>query len=448
MRIPLRPVLSALAAFLLAACAPLAPQEARPPIVFVHGNGDSASIWHATLWRFESNGWPRERLFALDAPYPLARTDDAKPQDGRTGTAEHLRQVAAEVARARKLTGAGKVVLIGSSRGGNAIRNYLRNGGGAASVSHAIIGGGTSHGVWASDYLPGNEFNGKAPFMVALNAPQGPDGLEVTPGVRWMTLRSDNYDKYAQPDGRWIGQAGKPTNVGYDAPALKGAENVVLPGRDHRETAFHPEAFTPMWRFLTGQPPARLDIAPEAAPVLNGKVNGFLGNDPTNLPLAGATVEVHEVSPLTGERLFKVHEKTVGADGLWGPYAARADAYYEFEVRAPGFAITHIYRSPFPRSSGVVHLRPARLSAKEREAGSVVSLSRPRGYFGLGRDRMSLDGKPLPGVTDGVAGLATAKLVLNEPAVRSVVAEFNGERIVVRSWPAKENRVVFAELHY
>jgi pimeloyl-ACP methyl ester carboxylesterase len=448
MRIPPRPVLAALAALLLAACAPLAPQDTRPPIVFVHGNGDSASIWHTTLWRFESNGWPRERLFALDAPYPLARTDDATPQDGRTGTAEHMQQVAAEVERARKLTGAAKVVLIGSSRGGNAIRNYLRNGGGGASVSHAIIGGGTSHGVWASDYLPGSEFNGKAPFMVALNAPQGPDGLEVTPGVLCLTLRSDHYDKYAQPDGRWIGQAGKPTNVSYDAPALKGAQNVVLPGRDHREVAFHPEAFTPMWRFLTGQPPARLDIAPEPAPVLNGKVNGFLGNDPTNLPLPGAVVEIHEVSPLTGERLARAHVKTVGADGLWGPFAARPDAYYEFEVRAPGFAITHIYRSPFPRSSGVVHLRPARLSAKEREAGSVVSLSRPRGYFGLGRDRMSLDGKPLPGVTEGVAGLATAKLVLNEPAVRSVVAEFNGERIVVRSWPAKENRVVFAELHY
>jgi pimeloyl-ACP methyl ester carboxylesterase len=449
MRIPLRRIIAALAALLLAACAPLASQEARPPIVFVHGNGDSASIWHTTLWRFETNGWPRERLFALDAPYPLARTDDAKPQEGRTGTAEHLQQLAAEVERARRLTGAQKVVLVGSSRGGNAVRNYLRNGGGAGTVSHAIIGGGTSHGVWASDYLPGSEFNGKAPFLVALNAPQGPDGLEVTPGVRFMTLRSDNYDKYAQPDGRWIGQPGKPTNVSYDAPALKGAENVVLPGRDHREVSFHPEAFAHAWRFITGQPPARLDIVPERDPVLNGKVNGFRGSDPTNLPLAAATVDVYEVSPQTGERLGRpVHSRTVGADGLWGPFGARPDAYYEFEVRAPGFAITHIYRSPFPRSSDLVHLRPARLGPADRGVGSVVNLTRPRGYFGLGRDSMSLDGKPLPGVTAGVAGISNAKLVLNEPTVRSVVAEFNGERIVVRSWPAKEDRIVFAELHY
>ncbi len=449
MRIPLRRTIAALAVVMPAACAPLATQEARPPIVFVHGNGDSASIWHTTLWRFESNGWPRERLFALDAPYPLARTDDSKPQEGRTSTAEHMQQLAAEVERVRKLTGADKVVLVGSSRGGNAIRNYIRNGGGVATVSHAIIGGGTNHGVWAGDYLPGSEFNGAAPFLKALNAPQGPDGLEVTPGVRFMTLRSDNYDKFAQPDGRWIGQPGMATNVAFDGPELKGAQNVVLPGRDHRETSFHPQAFAQTWRFITGQAPARTDIAPENTVLLNGKVNGFRGNDPTNLPLAGASLEIYEVSPQTGERLGKAaHAKTVAADGLWGPFNAKPDATYEFELSAPGFAITHIYRSSFPRSSAIVHLRPVQLAANEREAGSVVSLSRPRGYFGLGRDSMSLDGKPLPGVTAGVAGISTAKLVLNEAAVRSVVAEFNSERIVVRSWPAKENRIVFAELHY
>ena len=300
-----------------------------------------------------------------------------------------------------------------------------------------------------SSDLPGSEFNGAAPFLKALNAPQGPGGLEVTPGVRFMTLRSDNYDKFAQPDGRWIGRPEMATNVGFDGPELKGAENVVLPGRDHREVSYHPQAFAQTWRFVTGQAPARTDIAPESAVALNGKVNGFLGNDSTNLPLAGAVVEIYEVSPQTGERLGKpVHSRTVGSDGLWGPFAAKPDAYYEFEIRAAGFAITHIYRSPFPRSSTIVHLRPAQLAAKEREAGSVVSLSRPRGYFGLGRDSMSLDGKPLPGVTAGVAGISTAKVVLNEAAARSVVAEFNNERIVVRSWPAKENRIVLAELHY
>ncbi|HTM59890.1 MAG TPA: twin-arginine translocation pathway signal, partial [Burkholderiales bacterium] len=78
---------SLLLAFLLAACAGSGTRDSYPPIVFVHGNGDTAALWMPTVWRFETNGWPRDRLFALDAPNPLARTDDAKPQEGRTGTA-------------------------------------------------------------------------------------------------------------------------------------------------------------------------------------------------------------------------------------------------------------------------------------------------------------------------------------------------------------------------
>lgn len=440
---------SILLALLLAACATPSPIEGHPPIVFVHGNGDTAALWHTTVWRFETNGWPRERLFALDAPNPLARSDDSKPQEGRTGTAEHLQILAAEVERVRKLTGAEKVVLVGSSRGGNVIRNYIRNGGGAATVSHAIIGGGTSHGVWAGSFAPGSEFNGAGPFMKALNSPQGPEGLEVTPGVNFLTIRSDSNDKYAQPDGRWIGQPKMKTNIGYDAPALKGAENVVLPGKDHREVSFHRDAFAHIWRFITGEPPERTDIAPEAPIVLDGKITGFRGNDPTNLPLAGAALEVYETACATGERSGKAAlTKTVGSDGRWGPFVARPGACHEFVIQAPGHAITHIYRSPFPRSSSLIHMRPARIADADKDAASIVTLNRPRGYFGLGRDTMSLDGKALPGVSAGVAGVSAAKLKIMEPGLRSVAAEFNGERIVVRTWPARENHTVFAELHY
>ena len=70
------------AAVLVTACATGPAADTAPPIVFVHGNGDTAALWTTTLWRFESNGWPRERLHAIDMPYPLARDDDAKPQDG------------------------------------------------------------------------------------------------------------------------------------------------------------------------------------------------------------------------------------------------------------------------------------------------------------------------------------------------------------------------------
>lgn len=445
----MKSLLSIAFAFILSGCVGLNPENSHPPIVFVHGNGDTAALWHATVWRFESNGWPRDRLFALDAPNPLARTDDAKPQEGRTGTAEHMQILAAEVERVRKLTGAAKVILVGNSRGNNAIRSYIRNGGGAKTVSHAVLGSALSHGIWTGDFLPGNEFNGASPFMKTLNSPQGPDGLEVTPGVRFMTIRSDNYDKYAQPDGRWIGQPKMQTHTSYDAPALKGAENIVLPGKDHRETSYSPEAFAQTFRFITGHMPARTDIVAEDPVVLDGRITGFRGNDQTNLPLPGALLKIYQTACATGERTGAAAlTKTVGSDGRWGPFTGKTSACYEFVIRAEGFAITHIYRSPFPRSSSLIHMRPARLSDADRKAGSVVTLTRPRGYFGLGRDTMSLDGKPLPGVPAGVAGVSDAKLVLAQGPQRSVVAEFDGERIVVRTWPAGENHAVFAELHY
>ena len=91
-----------LAAAALAGCAwkpmaqaPAAPQ--RPPIVFVHGNGDNAALWMTTLWRFESNGWPRERLHAITLPYPLAHDADDQPQPGRSSSEEARRFLAAEV---------------------------------------------------------------------------------------------------------------------------------------------------------------------------------------------------------------------------------------------------------------------------------------------------------------------------------------------------------------
>lgn len=450
------------AAALLAGCRTAPPTPAAPdpypPVVFVHGNGDNAGVWTTTLWRFESNGWPRQRLYAIDLPYPLAREDDAKEQEGRSSTAEHMQFLKAEVDKVMKATGAPRVVLVGSSRGGNAIRNYIANGGGAAKVSHAVLGGTPNHGVWAdAQNRPGNEFNGAGPFLTGLNAPKGPNGDEVTPGVKWMTIRSDVNDKFAQPDGAWIGAKGKPTNVSYDGPALKGAENVLITAIDHRETAFGPKAFAAMFRFIAGRAPATTAITPETRVVLDGKVSGQgPGNDPVkgsyvnNLPLAGARVEVYATNPATGERVGQaVHRKLVGADGAWGPFEASPSTPYEFVVSAPGYATTHVYRSPFPRSSSVVQLRAERIPDADRDGKALVTLTRPRGYFGIPRDVITLDGKSPPGgIPVGVAGVSTAKLKLLDSASRSVVGEFNGERIVGRAWPTAENHVAFLELHY
>ena len=440
----------------LVGCA--APQQTpieRPPIVFVHGNGDSAALWQSTLWRFESNGWPKDRLHAIDVPYPLARDADNKAQPGRTSTAEHMAFLKAEVDQVLQRTGARQVVLVGNSRGGNAIRNYICNGGGAAKVSHAILGGTPNHGVQAVAGLnEANEFSGTGPFLSQLNAPKNAQGDEVCGPTRWMTIRSDNNDKFAQPDGFWLGMKGKATGVGFDGPELKGATNVVIPRIDHRETSYSVPAFEATYRFITGQAPQN-PVQRQAQVVLNGKLVGMgidpldakTGNFVNNLPLKGARLTVFATDLATGQRLGGVvHTVTVGADGQWGPFHARGDVAYEFVIEAEGYATTHIYRSALPRSSDLIHMRLERASEADRAAQAVLSFNRPRGYFDPGRDAMSLDGQSsLPGVPPG-AGVATSRLRWNDSTQRSVTGVFNGEKVVGLTWPMAQGHITVLEL--
>jgi triacylglycerol lipase len=61
---------------------------------------------------------------------------------------------------------------------------------------------------------------------------------------------------------------------------------------------------------------------------------------------------------------------------------------------------------------------------------------------------MRFDGtSPPPGVPPGVAGVATSRLKLPAGApARTVVGEFNGERIAGRTWPAANNELTVLEL--
>lgn len=422
-----------------------------PHAVFVHGNGDGEALWTTTLWRFESNGWPRDRLHTIDLPYPTARDDDGIAQPGRSSSEDHWRFLAAAVAAVQAAHGDRPVVLIANSRGGFAVRNFMAQGG-AALVSHAVLGGTPNHGVWAHPaHRPGNEFNGHGPLLTRLNTP-GPDGHEVPPGAHWLTLRSDGNDKYAQPTGEWVGLPGVPTSVDADGPALAGATNVLMPGADHREVSFSAAAFEHTWRFLTGRDPGPL--VPEARPVLSGKVSGFGvdnrgGFEPSNLPLAGARLTVYGTDAATGQRTGPaLHRQAIGADGRWGPLTVPAAQPCEFVIEADGYAITHVYRSGFARSSAIVHLRAEQLPRRREPPLAIVVLSRPRGYFDRARDRLTFDGaSPPPDIPPGVAGVSTSEVRVTDQAGRPVFADFNGERIAGLAWPLAEGHAVTFELN-
>jgi pimeloyl-ACP methyl ester carboxylesterase len=415
-----------------------------PPILFVHGNGDHAALWMTQIWRMESNGIPRNRLMALNFTDPLARSDDAVAQQGRSSTEDQRRELGEAIAELKKRTGAAKVALVANSRGGNAVRNYIKNGG-SADVSHAVLCGTPNHGVFDGTDSPGSEFNGRSPFLKSLNPGEGP---EVTEGTAVLTLRSDGIDKYAQADGRLLGKPGVATGVTAEGPALRGATNLVLGAIDHRETGFHPRAFREIYKFIAGREPERIDIAPENDVKIGGLVSGTPGGVPTNRPVADALVEVYRVAPESGERVgAALYAARTSADGRWGPVQVEPTWPLEIVLTSAGAPITHSYRSPFPRSSDVVHLRAGRAPGPaDANAGAVVSMSRVRGYFGLPRDVVLLDGKE---PTDVKAGVPTDSLsTIRLPATdigRPVIAIFNQERIIARAWPTSENRITVAE---
>ena len=419
---------------------------AVPPVLFVHGNGDHAALWITTLWRMESNGVPRERMLAINFTDPLARTDDKVEQANRSSTEDQRRELGEAVKELQRRTGASRIALVGNSRGGYSIRNTIKNGGGA-DISHAVLCGVPNHGVYDWDDGPGGEFNGRGPFLRGLNEGES----EVTPGTAFLTLRSDGNDKFAQTDGRFAGKPGMPTGVTSDGPALKGATNLVLGALDHREVAFHPRAFREIYKFIAGSEPSRIEIMPEAEVKLSGLVTGTPGGVQTNRPVSGARVEIYRVSPESGERTGgPIHSSQTGADGRWGPAQVEPAWSLEIVLTSAGSPTTHIYRSPFPRSSDIVHLRAARpLGPADASAGAVVLMARPRGYLGLPRDVVLIDGKEPRDVKSGVPtdSVTTLRLPAEEVG-RAVVAMFNTERIVARAWPASEDRIAVAELTY
>lgn len=391
-----------LALFLLCLLAPFArlsaaalPDSAPVPIVFVHGNGDDAAKWVPTIWLFESNGYPADKLFAIRFINPMARADDSVEEPFRTSTTDEASELSAFVTRVLIQTRSRQVVLIGSSRGGLTIRNYLQNGGGRHNVAAAILCGTPNHGVAVSDRMRNSEFNGGGSFLRALNGANA-DGSEFVPGVRMMTLRSDTLDKFAQPTMALPGGGPVvPTGITYAGPELKGATNVVMPGADHRELAFSPVAFEHIFKFVTGTEPKVDWPTPEPRPVLSGLITGFAGAAPTNQPLASVHLRIYAFgAQASGQAENLVYETTTTASGAWGPFTADSNQGYEFDLESEGRHVRY-FHAPISRSTPLLNLRFLPVPPEARQQSTeMIFIDRSQGYFSRERDPVTVDGAP------------------------------------------------------
>ena len=293
--------------------------------------------------------------------------------------------------------------------------------------------------------LVGSEFNGAAPFLKGLNG--GPDDL--IPGVEMMAIRSDKNDKYSQPDGRFIGQPGKPTGVGYDASELRGAQqrrsstaSIIARRRSTSSPSPRSTSSSP------ARPPARCSSPRSRKPTLNGRVTGMADGLYTNLAgrrrrrrnLRGRSQDRRAQDAAAGASQDDRRRRPVGA-----VHRAARTPTYEFVLHMAGQPITHTYRSPFLRSSDVVHLRPEPF-AKADEARGLCRGDEPAARLFRRRSRQvhrsTARCRPASATACPPCRPAGSR---STPAPRTVLAVFNNETIPTRTWPAKDNHIVVAE---
>jgi hypothetical protein len=401
--------------------------------VFVHGNGDDASKWIGIIWLFESNDYPADKLFSVRFSHPNARTNDTLEEVNRSSTTDATAELSAFVTRVLIETHSSKVALIGSSRGGLTIRNYLLHGG-SNNVAFAITCGTPNHGVVALDANLNGEFNGKGHYLQSLNQAYA-DGSEVPPGVKMMTLRSDKLDKYAQPNGIAFGTPQTTTGITYAGPALAGATNIVIPDLDHRELAFYPSAFVEMYKFITGATPKTEQVTPISFPTLSGLITGFESGAFTNLPLAGVHLRIYPVT--STESTVPAYEIVTKSDGKWGPFQASSTQEYDFDLEFQGRHV-RFYKAPIPRSTTLLNLRFLPVPTEPKGApfvpthGSQLLIARPQGYFSRERDPVLIDNKI---ATDEPAGFPLNDVflaTLPAPATQITTVTLRKETIAAR----------------
>jgi hypothetical protein len=269
----------------------------RYPVVMVHGFLASGDTWAAFQQLFTSNGYKPNLIHAFDWNSLAQASNNAAVLD-------------AFIDRVLVKTGAPKVRLMGHSAGGGVCYTYLSTAARAAKVDGYVHIGSSVQ-----------------------NGPAGPAGSVPTLNI-WS-------------DGDKVVAGGN----------IAGATNVQLPGKDHYQVATDAASFSAIWQFFHSQPPVHLVPVPESIVCISGKALTF----GENAPATGAKVDIYEVHPLTGARIYSqpLHTLTCDSLGFWKPVNVPAGLTFEFVVNTgkPNDRVIHYFREGFRHLNNFVYLR-------------------------------------------------------------------------------------------
>ncbi len=187
----------------------------RNPVVFVHGNGDSAEGWQRQISRFEENGCTDDEFFAI--------TLDPPQNESNIHYANQLKLFMEDVLQK---TGASKIDLVAHSLGCTVSRHYIKFMGGSRIVEHAVLISGGNHGLPAADLTLGQpeEFKQSpelttmgSQFLDDLNTGNEGD-LETFGPTKYMTISGPHDEFYL---------------FNPESPQLKGADNRIIKNHGH-----------------------------------------------------------------------------------------------------------------------------------------------------------------------------------------------------------------------
>ena len=96
---------------------------------------------------------------------------------------------------------------------------------------------------------------------------------------------------------------------------------------------------------------------------------------------------------------------TMNETGAWGPIAVQSNLDYEFRLEKDGRFVSY-FMSGLLRSTGLLNFRFVSVGA------SGLTIHRPQGYLSKGRDPVTVNGKPVEELTEGVPTRDSVTLAL------------------------------------
>lgn len=272
----------------------------KRPIVFIHGFLASGDTYAGQILRFRERLYCPDRLFVFD-------WNSVSGNGKRTDSLLN-----AFIDNVLKRTGANQIDLVGHSAGGGLGRGYLIDSVNALKVAHYVHLGSRK---WFYEF---NWFSNKKCLNI-----------------------------YSIAD-KVMG------SMGGD---VEGAINLDLKDKDHYEVATSVETFQAIYSFLNDGKDESDMYAIFENSLISGKAV-LLGD---NSPIVKATVLVHKLNSLTGQRLSKEPFAVFQTDnkGSWGSFIADRKSRYEVELIPTDSSqrIISYFFEPFKNPNSYLYLR-------------------------------------------------------------------------------------------